>query len=526
MKEVVLVNLPYPVKFVSADGMEDFRGGHLGLGYIASQIELSHIKTRIIDCPRENISMSQLIKILKENPPMMLGITFYYINVVNLYRVLAFVEQMSNKPFVVLGGRQATATVEQLLTSSLCIDCVSVGEGEITLQQVAEAVRDKSDWRNIRGLAYRTEEGSVKFTPPQKLVEDLDLLPFPKRNFFPGQTRAGICTTRGCYGKCIFCSTDQFYKYTCGQRIRTRSAENVVEEIGQLYANGIRFLMIDSDNFLIADKLKSGWIERFCQLIKERNLKIKFQIFARSDQINEEVIRKLVEVGLHIVFLGVESGIQKRLDLFKKNISRDISKKAIEILDKMNVNMKIGFIPFDPYSKLEDLLEEIKFLREINYSKVGAYLGEPFGIRYPLAPFPGSEIYDWLYKENMLQNNKYGYKFVDSRMYIYCRKLEVWTEELKQLTWNGKYYYYAEETHPDIFEKMRIVIEKIIALDLDVIEELVHNIIDKGENALINSKEIEHVNLLLKQYLDLCDILEEKSSKQLKKKGDEEHYEY
>lgn len=510
MEEVVLVNLPYPLKFLSADGMEDFRGGHLGLGYLAAQIELSDIKTEIIDCPRENINMIQLVNRLQEISPMILGITFYYINIANLYRLLNFIGQMKKRPFVVLGGRQATATARQLLTSSKCIDCISLGEGEITLQKIAEAIRDKRDWKSIRGLAYCTEEGKVVFTQPQKLIENLDLLPFPKRIFLKGQTRAGICTTRGCYGKCVFCSTEQFYQHTCGKRIRTRTAQNVVDEIEQLYSHGIRFLMIDSDNFLIADQLQEGWIDRFCQLIKKKNIKVKFQIFARTDQIKEDIIQKLVEVGLHVVFLGVETGIQERLNFLKKNVSRDSNIRAIRILDKLNVEMKIGFIPFDPYSKIEDLLEEISFLKEINYSKIGAYLGEPFGIRYPLAPFPGSEIYDWLLKDEMLDNNRYGYKFIDSRMYIYCAKLEIWIDRLKNLTWNGKYYYYAEELYSDIFIKMRSIIEKIIALDLEVVEKLIHQIIEVKENARICDESIERLNLLLDQYLEMCKIIQKK----------------
>lgn len=512
--DIMLVNLPYPIKYLAADAMEDYRGGHLGQGYLAATLEENGIPCELYDCPRMGIDYNQLLNIIKENKPLVIGFHFYHINVHILYRLLVILKGLKPKPLIVLGGRQATSTADSILKSNSAVDCVILSEGEITLLNIVTKYLEKKYWKNEDGIAYLGENNEVIYTEPRELVSDLDTLPFPKRIFFPNQKRAGLCTTRGCYGNCAFCSMCQFYDYAKGQRFRTRSPENVVDEIDMLYKKGVEFIMIDSDNFLMSDRLNPGWINEFSSLIVERDIHIRFQIYARSDDITAERISRLKEVGLHCVFLGVESGIQERLKAFNKAIKVEDSIEAVRLLHSMGVKLKIGHIVFDPYSRLSDLLKEIEFLRKINFKETGAYLAEPFSIRFPLSIYPGTKIHDRLKEQNLLSNDtEYGFSFIDNSMYIYLDKIAKWQKMLRLLTWNyTKYYYYVEDIKDDIlFDEMTKVISDIIALDMNVIERLIKQIIEEGEKAEISSDEYSQLECCLNEMKVLSERVEYKA---------------
>ena len=506
--DILLVNLPYPIKYLAADAVEDYRGGHLGQGYLAAVLEQNNIPCELVDCPRLGINFNALVSMIKEQQPLVIGFHFYHINVHFLYRLLGLLKNMERKPLILLGGRQATATADSILKSNPMVDCVILSEGEITLLNIVTKYLQGIEWKDEEGIAYLDGDNNVIYTEPRQLVMDLDTLPFPKRIFLPNQKRAGLCTTRGCYGKCTFCSMNQFYDFAKGQRFRTRTPKNVVDEIEMLYKNGIEFIMSDSDNFLMSDRLNPGWIDEFCRLMKERDIHIRYQIYARNDDITYERINKLKEVGLHCIFIGVESGIQERLKAFRKNITVENSIKAILLLHEMGVKVKIGHIVFDPYTKIADLLQEIEFLRKINFKETGAYLAEPFSIRFPLSIYPGTEIHDRLKEQNLLSNDtEYGFSFIDNNMYIYLSKIQKWQEMLRLLTWKyTRNYYYVEDLKDEIlFDKMTKVIGKIISLDMDVIEELVKQIILKGEKAEISMESYQELESYLDEMKELSD---------------------
>lgn len=508
MPEVMLINLPYPQKFVSVDAMEEYRGGHLGIGYLASVVEQTGVQVEVVDCPRFGIDLDQLMRMVHDIKPVIIGITFYHINVMNLYRFLGRLPELAMKPLIVLGGYQATATAATLLQSNRHIDCVVLSEGERSFRSIVNAYIAGEDWRSINGIAYLDQAGQVQFNPPQSLVANLDELPFPKRTLQPGQKRAGITVTRGCYGRCTFCASELFYSYSCGKVLRTRSPENTVDELEYLYNAGIRFVQIHSDNFLMADRLSKQWMDSFCRLIRERQIQIKYQIFARCDQIEADLIRRLMDVGLHCIFLGVESGIQERLVHFRKNLNVEVSRKAIGILYDLGVKLKIGFIPFDPDTRAEDLLQEIGFLKDVEYEKTGTYLAEPFSIRFPLAVFPGTHIHNQLEEAGRLTQGRYGYDFVDSRMEEYTDKITPWQNRLKPFSEHTSYYYLAEELgEAHLFSQLDEAIGQIIKFDLEVNERLIQDIIHKGAEASISRSDEEELDRYIHQFIDLCRTL-------------------
>ena len=78
---------------------------------------------------------------------------------------------------VVVGGPHPSAYTDQVM-ADLNIDYAVLGEGELTADELDQAIRTEGAVDQIDGLAWR-ENGSVRINPRQRYIEDLDAIPFP-----------------------------------------------------------------------------------------------------------------------------------------------------------------------------------------------------------------------------------------------------------------------------------------------------------------------------------------------------------
>jgi radical SAM superfamily enzyme YgiQ (UPF0313 family) len=89
----------------------------------------------------------------------------------------------------------------------------------------------------------------------------------------------------------------------------------VAEEIGELYSQGVRLFNFHDDSFFSSKRTES--FARFRSLGKElRRRKVShigFAVKARPDDLDEEILRYLKEMGLFRIFLGIEAGASEEI---------------------------------------------------------------------------------------------------------------------------------------------------------------------------------------------------------------------
>jgi len=117
---------------------------------------------------------------------------------------------------VVAGGPHPTALPEGLLGECPSIDVAAVGEGELTMAELAE----KGPSPSVAGIVFRDGERLVR-TPPRPLVRDLDTLGPPAYDLFDmdyytrpnrwlirylPRRATNVRTSRGCTNRCQFCA--------------------------------------------------------------------------------------------------------------------------------------------------------------------------------------------------------------------------------------------------------------------------------------------------------------------------------
>lgn len=261
--------------------------------------------------------------------------------------------------------------------ATLPVDSIVVGE-ESEFIQLVQAVLSNSSVSQIPGIALQVGD-QIRINRPAPLRLDLDSLPFPVRYYFqlteserhPFGYAAAILASRGCYGGCTFCNMRAYESVHGSYPWRSRSPNNIVDEMALLYSqeNVREFAFVDPNFFGPGQKGQRQARSIAQRMIQSGLSDIAFSIYARADDVNYETFYQLKEAGLHTVFIGIESFSQPVLNRYRKGTTVAQNTQAIEILKDLDIYIRMGFITFDYQTSLEELEENVHHLRAVCASK-------------------------------------------------------------------------------------------------------------------------------------------------------------
>ena len=397
----------------------------LGLAYIASALEKNNYKVTILDAlasginnkengngwVRTGLKDNEIKNEIKKFDPDIIAISSMFTAYsFDTYNCAKLVKEVNPNIPVIVGGAHASANPDILLTDKH-IDVVINGEGEHTILDLLERFENKKDIYSVKGTTVK--KGSKIFhNPPRPYIEDLDSLPFPARHLLPmdiylqqaeqygeylmRQPQLGIVTSRGCPGKCVFCSIHSVW----GHKWRGRSAENVVDEIEYLVNKyKIREFSFLDDNFSL-DKKRTI---KICDEIRRRKLDIKWCTpnGVALWTLDKELIRIMKDSGCYRLTFGIESGNYETQKFIGKVIKLERAKSLIEYANKIGLwtisTFIIGF-PFENQKSIEDTI------------KYSINCDTDFALFYLLGPFLGTPVYEIVKKEGLLKGEQnWGY---------------------------------------------------------------------------------------------------------------------
>ena len=278
----------------------------------------------------------------------------------------------NTKAVVCVYGRAATAARFYILAKNPDIDIVLCGEPELTLIEIAKLMKEKNpDLSGVCGTTVR-KDGRIVDNPARGICEHYDDFPFPTFSFLEkGKQAYPICilsSSKGCHGKCTFCEGHVSRRHTHGSVYRAKSAERVVDEME--YAIGkynYRIFSFVDDNFFVDGDLGIERAFKIAELIKKKNLRIRFTIDGRADNITEDIAKAMKSSGLHKIFIGVESGSDDVLGRYAKEVTVWQNARAIKILAKHDILCEPGYIWFDPQTTKKELVDTYHFFAEHNH---------------------------------------------------------------------------------------------------------------------------------------------------------------
>ena len=242
------------------------------------------------------------------------------------------------------------------------VDYVCVGEGEIMFAEFIDALEGKRDISSIAGILWRNELNSIVRNPGAGYIKDLDSLPHPAFDLLPykkyysmigtGAPTGIICSSRGCPYKCTFCSK-AYSTY------RSRSVENIMEEMQLYYNRGIREFMFFDDMFNLPAKRALS----ISQEIRQRFPDIQWCFRGRADQITEELAEDLRKSNCKQVSVGAEAHTDEGQKELRTGKSVKKTQRAVQILRKnkikSNTNWIIGLPSQKSAKDMNDLIRVV-----------------------------------------------------------------------------------------------------------------------------------------------------------------------
>ncbi len=379
----VKVALVYPY-FHPANDNSIFRFPPLGLGYVAAALKKRGFEVELVDCTF--LTLSEAVERVKWAKAQITGFySMFSMKKTTLELATAIKNAcLGDCGLLVVGGPLPSWNPKSFLD---IFDVVAVGEGEETIVELAKCVANGSGLLGVRGLVFK-DGNRVVHTGPRDFVEDLDGLAFPTRELFDneaykryyldrfGYSTSSMITSRGCPFSCDFCSRPIF-----GTNIRTRSAQNIVDEVQEITDLGYERVWFADDCFTLNRK----HLLDVCSEMVRRKVDVGWECLSRVDTMDAEVARGMKRAGCLRVFFGIESGNDSVLGLMNKHINTSQAKNAVYTAKKEGLEVGAFFIVGYPGENNKTVLDTVRFASGLPLD----YLS--FTLPYPI---PGTPLYE------------------------------------------------------------------------------------------------------------------------------------
>ncbi|MFX1502882.1 MAG: B12-binding domain-containing radical SAM protein [Promethearchaeota archaeon] len=373
----------------------------MGILYLATYLSENNFEVSIFDQFARGASLVRTLNWIKREDPDILGfstITTAGTGITSAEISRRVKEEINPNIKILFGNYHATFNDIRILNKYPFIDACIRGEGENTLLEIAEKTEKGRDFQDIRGLTYR-DNGRIIRNDDRPLIENIDILPFPNRKYLGNveykseveglDISLGNFTTaassRGCAYQCTFCSSSMFW-----HKWRPRSPKNIVEELSLLESQGYQNLYWIDDNFTINKKR----LMELSYLVRKEKIDLNWMAEGRVTQSSKELLTAMKHMGCRIISYGIESGSQRVLDWYNKNVTLNQISNALENSKKVGMDIVLGnFIVGAPIETREDIIKTFNFAIKLNID---------FPQFHVLGIIPGNWIWDQMVKEKRI----------------------------------------------------------------------------------------------------------------------------
>ena len=393
---------------------------NLGLRYLMSAVNASGHQASIMTYRSD---ADVILNRIRQDKPDVVGFSLIFQYMApDFARVIKGLRDGGVLCHFTMGGHYASFEPTEVLRRTPGLDSIVRFDGEMTLVKLLNCLSRGTDWRTLSGIAFRMSEDKVSVAPLAQVVEDLDALPRPDRKSINYEAHpmptASILGSRGCPWDCSFCSIRPFYEEQGGPLRRMRKPQAVVDEMIDLHVNRkVPIFLFQDDDFLAGGKSAKLWAIEIADLIFAAGLsgKIAFKISCRSDEIQEDLIGRLMAGGLTHVYMGVESGDEEGLINMSKRMKPEAHVRAGRILKKLGLSFDFGFMMVEPYSTFRSIRQNVDFLEE--------FIGDGWTVApfCRMLPYAGTPIKRRLEAENRLLGTPFepDYKFLDPKLDLF-----------------------------------------------------------------------------------------------------------
>jgi anaerobic magnesium-protoporphyrin IX monomethyl ester cyclase len=409
----------------------------IGLGYIASAVQRAGFKFDLLDLDAHPKTKEETEKWLKDNKydVVMMGciVTGY-----KYVKWLVNTVKTAHPETTVIVGNTVASSIPDIILGKTLADIAVMGEGEITIVELLDKLRDKQDTAGVKGICYKSG-GKVIRNPARPVIKDVNSIPFIDWDIFDvevyikslsgnlneplpplpkDQLRAmPLNTARGCPFNCTFC-----YHVFVGNGYRYRTPESVIAEMklcNEKY--GINYFTFNDE--LTFFSLKQ--MDAFAQKKIDSGLKIWFDSDCRSGMFEKEedvaVAVKLKEAGCVALSYSLESANPDILKWMKKKVTPEAFSRQCKILKKSGLPILTSIVIGYPNETKDTIRQTIDVCIENGLYPSAGYL----------LPQPGTEMYEYAKQQGIIKDEEEYLLAIGDRQDLHVNLTKVSNEELQ-----------------------------------------------------------------------------------------------
>jgi anaerobic magnesium-protoporphyrin IX monomethyl ester cyclase len=289
-----------------------------------------------------------------------------------------------------LGGPHPTIDPEGTLEAGF--DIAVLGEGEQSVCRLTDALSsgERDAVAGVEGIAVK-ENGESVTRPLTSFVKDLDSLPFPARDLadYTCHGRYGLIASRGCPYRCLYCKPMQEKLF--GLAVRKRGHESIAEEVKRAFLeHGKRPLQFKDDTLNL---YPTHWFLSLREEFLRRGLKPRWTCNGSVKNLPQEKLVAMKKAGCDQICFGVESGSQRILDFYRKEVQVEDIIRAFDNCHRIGIKPYAFLMLGAPIETRDDMEATYRLVRRI----------KPYNwLTSTTTPLPGNELYEYAKKRGII----------------------------------------------------------------------------------------------------------------------------
>ena len=369
------------------------------------------------DIPYRQDEIEQLHEIVKGTDLVMIAVYTSFAH--RAIQVTEFVHKKYPGMKVIWGGPHCISAPELSLRYA---DGVCFAEGDKAVVDLVNKMEAGTDYLNTPNMAFNVD-GSFKTNdvlPPfseldnlpyydydlnDRFLLDEELLQMTKERFkehyvfYPfGAPTFILITSRGCPYKCSYCNNIRYVAMHGHSPIRFQSVNRFIDELEHAirHLDFFQFVTFGDDDFLLRDRKQ---LEDFAGQYRKK-IGLPFAICVSANTFRREKMEILLDAGLKLVQLGIQSGSQRVIDeVFDRKIkvtkTMEVVRQIVPYYKTHGLILLLDFIIDNPYETRNDIIQTYEYLTILPpHVRVNIFC---------LAFFPGTPIYNKALKDGFIE---------------------------------------------------------------------------------------------------------------------------
>ncbi len=369
----------------------DFYQFPLGLGYISSSLKQAGHEVHCLNCNHTNENPALLVeRAVREFDPMVCATGA-------LSPFLPRVKEIFNaarraKPSIInMAGGGVLSSDPEAAPLIMDIDVGVIGEGEVTVVDLCDALERGRDLAGVPGIVYRDNSGAILRTPSRDAIADLGSLPWPDfegfgfgeiidlqrpmdNYFFQTKDKPrsiDMITSRSCPYRCTFCF------HPTGKVYRERPLDDFFAELEhRIERHDINMVAIIDELF----SLKKARLLEFCERMAPYGLEWMVQLHVNVA--DEHILKSMKNAGCSYISYGVESMSQDVLYSMQKKSRKDRIDEVLRRTYDLKLGIQGNLIFGDSAETLDTANESMAWWAGnrpymVNVNRLQVYPGSP-----------------------------------------------------------------------------------------------------------------------------------------------------